>query len=71
MIGAKALTPTVLDEIDKALLFHELIKIKIQSQDREFRHTLTNEICDALSAELIQSMGQTVTLYRINPDKAL
>ena len=66
LIGAKGLTEAVINETNIALLAHELIKIKISGVEKTERLTMATELCQALSAEFIQLMGHTITLYRKN-----
>jgi RNA-binding protein len=68
IIGQAGLTDAVLTEIDIALDYHELIKVKIRAE-RDERTAIGKEICNAISAELIQSIGQIIIIYRINPKK--
>lgn len=70
IVGDKGLSKAVLKEIDVALKAHELIKIKLQSDDREERRAMGVEICDKLAAHPIGSIGKTVVIYRehIEPD---
>lgn len=68
LLGQHGYTPAVAAEIDHALTDHELIKIKIPSEDREFRAETTKAICTELHAELIQAIGKTVVLYRKRPE---
>lgn len=65
MIGNNGLTDAVNKEIDRALLDHELIKIRIHTNDRELRRELLNEICKANQAELVQTIGSIGVIYRI------
>lgn len=69
MIGQNGLSESVFNEINLALDTHELIKIKIQSDDRTLRKSLSNEICSQCNAELIQSIGKIIVIFRENPDK--
>lgn len=69
MIGQAGLTDAVKAEIELALDSHELIKVRIRSDDREARKQIATEICAAASAELIQTIGQIIVIYRRNPDK--
>ncbi|MCK4870100.1 MAG: ribosome assembly RNA-binding protein YhbY [Gammaproteobacteria bacterium] len=64
MIGGNGLTEAVLKEIDRALFDHELIKIKIAVKDKDEKKQLTEQICEHTQAELIQSIGHTITVYR-------
>ncbi len=69
MIGQAGLTEAVLSEIELALDNHELIKIRIRSGDRQVRKTISTEICSVTDAELIQTIGQIIIIYRKNPTK--
>lgn len=66
IVGAAGITAAVLKETDRALNDHELIKVKIASQDREARKAMAIEICTALNANLIQQIGQIIVIYREN-----
>ncbi len=68
MIGQSGLTEAVLSEIELALDNHELIKIKIQSDDRDLRSQISAEICSKTEAEFIQSIGKIIVIYRKNPE---
>jgi RNA-binding protein len=68
MIGQLGLTEAVLAEIDHALNAHELIKVKIRAEKEE-RLQISQQICQASDAELIQNIGQIAVIYRKNPDK--
>lgn len=68
IIGQAGLTEAVLAEIRIALDCHELIKVKIRAE-REERKRIRDEICTQTNAEFIQSIGQIITLYRLNPEK--
>ncbi len=68
MIGQSGLTAAVLAEIELALDSHELIKVRIRAE-REDRKQISEKICTTTGAELIQSIGQIVVIYRLNPDK--
>ena len=70
MVGEAGLTPAVLHEVDIALRSHELIKIRVLGDDRERRERLGAEMCAALDAAEIQSIGKMVVLYRPRPEEA-
>ena len=63
-IGNKGLSPTVLKEIDLNLNAHELIKIKIQNDDKSVRESMLSEICEALKATAVHHIGLQVIVYR-------
>lgn len=68
IIGNHGLTPAVQAEINNALEAHELIKIRVNAIDREERQLMTKEICREQHAELIQSIGHIIVIYRENAD---
>ncbi len=67
-LGDKGFTEAVLNELNIALDYHELIKVKIAAERNE-RQQITNELVNASKAELIKSIGQVIVLYRRNPEK--
>jgi RNA-binding protein len=69
MIGEAGLTPPVLHEIDVALKSHELIKVRVLGEDRGRRGRLGEEICAALDAAEIQSIGKMIVLFRPRPEE--
>lgn len=64
LIGNNGLTPAVNKEIDRALHDHELIKIRIQTTDRDLRKQLFAEICATHGAEFVQGIGSIGVIYR-------
>lgn len=68
IVGQAGVTDGVLAETEIALDHHELIKVKIRA-DRDDRIALCNKICATTKAELVQTIGQIVVLYRHNPKK--
>ncbi len=64
LIGHNGLTDAVQKEIDRALNDHELIKIRIQSEDRDLRRELFAQICNQQHAELVQLLGRIAVIYR-------
>lgn len=68
IIGGDGLTPGVHNEIDRALNDHELIKIRVNAEDRSERKLLTEEILKQHKAELIGSIGHIIIVYRLKKD---
>jgi len=64
MVGNKGLSEEVLREIDISLKAHELIKIKVQGDQRELRQQMLQEICEKLTAAPIQHIGKQLVIYR-------
>lgn len=67
-LGKKGLTDTVNQEIDAALLAHELVKIKISGSTPEDRMELYNALAELHSAAKIQIIGHIIVLYRKKPE---
>lgn len=63
-IAGNGLSDTVLQEIERALADHELIKVKLAVGDRDARNTLAAELCSRTRAELVQSVGNIVLIMR-------
>ena len=66
-IAGKGLSDNVLEELDRALNDHELIKVKVAVGDREQRESVIAEVCERSSAVLVQRIGNIATLLRANP----
>ena len=64
MIGNAGLTPSVLNEIASTLKSHELIKIRVMSDDRENRAAIMQEICSQLNAGPVQHIGKILVVYQ-------
>ena len=67
-IGQHGLSENVLNEIEAALDHHELVKIKVRVGEREQRNAACDEICKATQATMIKKIGNTLSIYRANPD---
>jgi RNA-binding protein len=67
LTGAAGLKPTVIEEIDRALEHHELIKVRFRAPDRRVRDEMVQRVCAELDAILVQRVGHVALLYRHNP----
>ncbi|MEZ5536793.1 MAG: YhbY family RNA-binding protein [Thiolinea sp.] len=71
MIGQHGLKDSILEELDTALDFHQLIKVKISVGDREARDEIIQQLLKhAKKALLIQQIGNMAVFYQRNPKKA-
>jgi RNA-binding protein len=68
-IGKYGVTPESLAHIDKALLDHELIKLKFIGF-KEKRKELSEEIAGVTSSVLIDVIGNVAILYREKSQKS-
>lgn len=64
MTGGQGLTDAIHAEVDRALEDHELIKVRINSEDREARAEAMQEIAARNNAQTVQVIGKIVLLYR-------
>ncbi|MFT6757106.1 MAG: RNA-binding protein, partial [Chitinophagales bacterium] len=71
--AGKGLHENVTTEITRGLKDHELIKVSIKVGDRDARKAISTEICAQTKAQLVQSIGHTVLLYKAakKPDPKL
>lgn len=63
-VASKGLSANVLAEVDRALTDHELIKIRLSVGDRETKQAVSQQLCEQSGAELVQTIGHTVLLFR-------
>ena len=68
IVGQKGLGENLQDEIDNALSHHELIKLRIPALDKSGKRDLSAQICTRHGAELVQSIGNVIVIFRANPD---
>jgi len=66
-VGQHGLTAAVLHEIDVNLVAHELIKVRVFSDDRGERETLLQSICAELDAAPVQHIGKLLVVWRPAP----
>ncbi|SDX94617.1 ribosome assembly RNA-binding protein YhbY [Nitrosomonas sp. Nm33] len=69
IIGKEGLSTGVINELDRGLSSHELIKIKILNGDRKERALLLEEICQRLEAFPINHIGKILVIYRPEPEE--
>lgn len=67
-IGTAGLSETVLHELDQGLKSHELIKVKVATDEWEIRNALLEEICSRLEAAPVQHIGKMLVIYRPEPE---
>lgn len=70
LVGQKGVTPALLGELEAALAFHELIKVKLADDDRESRAASIEQIRASSGAEIVQTIGKIACFYRHNPERA-
>jgi RNA-binding protein len=68
-VGGKGISESLVAEVENALEQHELIKVKIASEDRETRDAMIGELVQRAGAALVQRIGHTAVLYKPSRDK--
>lgn len=63
-LGEKGLSDAVLQEIDRALAAHGLIKVRAGGEDRTERESIQSSICDTLNCAAVHLLGKVLVLYR-------
>jgi RNA-binding protein len=66
-VGQKGLTESVLREIDRALTAHELIKVRVDGDDRAARTAMLDDICARTGASAVKQVGKVLILWRARP----
>ena len=69
--GSSGVTDTLVAEIDRALTAHELIKVKIGTDDRQQRVAMGDEICVRTGATAVHRVGKVVILWRPRPEETV
>jgi RNA-binding protein len=69
LIGNAGLGPNLIAELDRALLDHELVKVRARVGDRELRDGILAELERATRAEIVQRIGHVALYYRPHPEK--
>jgi RNA-binding protein len=63
-VGNAGITASVLREIEQALEYHELLKVRLPGVERGKRTELLHQICDTTGAEAVQEIGRVAVIYR-------
>jgi RNA-binding protein len=67
-IGHQGVTESVRQSLDDALRTKELVKVQFSKNfEGKPKHTV-NDVAAQVSAEVVQAIGRTATLFRENPD---
>ncbi|KGJ95825.1 ribosome assembly RNA-binding protein YhbY [Thalassotalea sp. ND16A] len=71
MLGNNGLTEAVVAEIDYALGHHELIKVKIPTDDKEVKQLIVDAIVRETNSIKVQTIGKTLVIFRQSDDKKI
>jgi RNA-binding protein len=67
LMGNAGLTEAVIAETQRALLDHELIKVRLPGQERAERDALLQTLADKTQSALVTRIGHVAVLYRPHP----
>ena len=67
-VGGKGIGDALVAEVEVALEHHELIKVKVASDDRDARDAMIAELARRTGAALVQRIGHVAVLYRPSID---
>lgn len=70
-LGNNGLTEGVLAEIEGAINFHELIKVKIPTDDKEEKALIMDAIIRETGATKLQSIGHVLVLFKQSDEKKI
>ena len=68
-IGKNGITDALVAETEKALLAHELVKVRVQGEAPVERKAAAEELASRTSSTLAQVLGRTFLLYKRHPKK--
>ncbi len=65
-ISDRGVNDGVVEETERALADHELIKVKVVGEDRAERALMANKLAEDTGAIIVQSIGKVAVFYRKN-----
>tara|TARA_B100001939_G_scaffold240411_1_gene207951 strand:- start:330 stop:638 length:309 start_codon:yes stop_codon:yes gene_type:complete len=66
-VGDQGVSEGVINETERALQDHELIKVRVAAGERADRNAAAVDLANLCAAEIVQQIGKVVILYRANP----
>jgi RNA-binding protein len=65
--GGAGITDAVVAEVDRALTAHELLKVRVGTDNRAERVALGDELCARTGATVVDRIGKVLILWRPRP----
>ena len=65
-VGKNGVTDSVLKQVDEQLTARELVKVSVLRNSDDDVKTVAAALADALGAEIVQTLGFKITLYRVS-----
>ena len=66
-VGQAGVTSELVKEVERALTAHELIKVRVGTDDRDVRRALGDELAAATDAAVVHRVGKVLILWRPRP----
>ena len=63
-IAGNGLSDAVISELNRAIADHELIKVRVNADDRDDKQATIEKVVGAANAELVQSIGNVALIYK-------
>ncbi|MDH3354225.1 MAG: ribosome assembly RNA-binding protein YhbY [Chromatiales bacterium] len=64
ILGGSGFSDGVAAELNQSLEHHELMKVRVNAEDREERDLLIEKLCASAHCELVQRIGHIALVYR-------
>ncbi|MBT3186790.1 MAG: ribosome assembly RNA-binding protein YhbY [Candidatus Thioglobus sp.] len=64
MVGQHGLSESVLAELESSMNKHELLKIKIRTEDKDEKQKMIDKIIEFSQSHLVQVIGNVMVIYR-------
>jgi RNA-binding protein len=68
-VGHEGITEALVQETDRQLASHELIKVKIGESSPQDRHSSADLLAERTGSQVAQVLGRTALLYRPRKDE--
>ena len=68
-VGKSGLTREVVNETDRSLESHELIKVRVEIEESHERRQLALMLADRTGSEVVTTLGKIAVLYRAHAEK--
>jgi len=69
-VGHAGATAAVITEVERAIARHELIKVKVQIDDRDERKQAGEDLATATNSAVVHRVGKVVILFRPKPKES-
>jgi RNA-binding protein len=64
IVGSAGITAPLLEEFDRSIEHHELMKVKLSLGNRALRDAAIAQLCEHSGAELVQRVGNVALLLK-------